>query len=102
MSSTDYFLQINSPDSLNSRAQHKHAEDSIASSRHYVADAQPLHRLIRLKDVMATTGVARTFIYSEIKQGRFPAPVKAGSASLWVEAEVQMWIEHRIASRQLY
>lgn len=53
---------------------------------------QPL-RLLRLQQVMTRTGVARTFIYDQIKKGHFPQPVKAGRASLWLETEIEGWIQ---------
>lgn len=50
-------------------------------------------RLLKLQQVISRTSVARTFIYDQIKKGKFPHPVKAGRASLWVEAEIEQWIQ---------
>lgn len=98
MKSTPLFSQINNE---NNQVHHKPWPDPVTSLQQYSPTTPQRHRLLRLQDVMAATGVARTFIYAAIKQRRFPAPVKAGSASLWVEAEIQAWIQERMASRQL-
>ncbi len=54
-------------------------------------------RLIGIEIVMRETSLARSTIYSLVKQGRFPKPVKlATRSSKFVEAEVQDWIKARI------
>lgn len=58
-------------------------------------------RLIRLKEVMALSGLSRAGIYRHIQDGTFPTPVKIGGrASAWVSDEVQQWIAQRIADRE--
>jgi prophage regulatory protein len=58
------------------------------------------HRLLRLGEVQARIGLSRSTIYSQIKLGKFPKPVKLGpSASAWVEAEVESWLAARISER---
>jgi prophage regulatory protein len=54
----------------------------------------------RLKDVLSALRLSKTFVYGEIKQGRFPPPVKVGSASVWVRCEVQEWAVAQAAARQ--
>ncbi len=49
-------------------------------------------RLIRLPTVMNKVGIKRTAIYSMIKRNKFPKPAKVGSASVWVEGEIDQWI----------
>lgn len=57
-------------------------------------------RIIRLKDVIATTGLARSTIYKFVSDGAFPAPVSLGGRSVgWVESEVEEWIMERIEAR---
>lgn len=46
--------------------------------------------------VMAMTGCSRTRLYSEIKVGKFPAPLKKWGRSLWVVSEVRAWIRLQI------
>jgi prophage regulatory protein len=58
------------------------------------------NRLIRLKDVMALTGLCRSSVYSNMKNGDFPASVPIGSTSVaWVEQEVRQWIGSKIEER---
>ena len=57
-----------------------------------------VNKLIRIAEVMQVTGKARTQLYAAVKTGNFPAPIKDGTASLWVESEVQSWIADRIAN----
>lgn len=56
------------------------------------------NRLIRLPRVIDLTGKARTQIDDAIRKGNFPAPIKEGRLTLWVESEVQAWIADRIAN----
>jgi len=58
------------------------------------------HRLIRFQDVSERTGLRRTAIYGRIAAGAFPKPVKIGSASRWVESDIQSWIEDQITASQ--
>ena len=55
-------------------------------------------KLIRINQVMEVTGKARTQLYAAVKSGNFPAPIKDGASSLWVDSEVQQWIADRIAN----
>jgi len=57
-------------------------------------------RIIRLKEVMDTTGLARSTIYKYIAEGLFPKPVPLGDRCVgWVEDEVHEWILARIEER---
>jgi prophage regulatory protein len=57
-------------------------------------------KLIRLKQVMECTGLARSTVYKFIAEGDFPKPVKLGvRVAAWVEAEVFVWIEGKIKDR---
>ena len=57
-------------------------------------------KLIRLRDVMECTGLARSTIYKYISEGTFPKSVSLGSrVAAWVENEIQDWILERIAER---
>lgn len=55
--------------------------------------------LLTLAGVMRMVGMKKTATYARIAAGTFPAPIKDGGASRWVEAEVQAWIEARKAER---
>jgi prophage regulatory protein len=57
--------------------------------------------LIRLKQVLARTGMSRSTIYSYMRDGRFPEPVSISARCVaWVEAEVDLWISDRIAAHR--
>lgn len=51
-------------------------------------------RLLRLREVMAITGLGSSTIYRYIAAGTFPAPVKIGRCTArWRESAVSAWIE---------
>lgn len=51
-------------------------------------------RLLRLREVMAMTGLGSSTIYRYIQAGTFPAPVKIGGfTSRWRESQIAAWIE---------
>jgi len=57
-------------------------------------------RILRLKEVISKTGLARSTIYKYIDIGSFPRPVPLGGRSVgWVESEVLAWIESAIQQR---
>ena len=59
-------------------------------------------RIIRLKDVLSSTGLARSTIYKYIDEGTFPRSVSLGDRCVgWVEGEVQEWILAKIEGRDL-
>ena len=59
-------------------------------------------RIIRLKEVIDSTGLARSTIYKYIGDGGFPKPVSLGDRSVgWVESEVTDWILAKIEERDL-
>ena len=56
--------------------------------------------LIKIKEVMSITSLARPTIYKYIKNGAFPRPVSLGGRAVaWVREEIEEWIEQRIAER---
>lgn len=57
-------------------------------------------RIMRLTEVIQTTGLARSSIYSRMSEGNFPRPVPLGARSVgWVSEEIQDWVESRIQER---
>lgn len=60
--------------------------------------AHDFHRLLSLKEVMARTGMSRSYLYREISLARFVAPAKCGRASRWDAAAVEAWICARLAT----
>ena len=59
-------------------------------------------RIIRLKEVTYSTGLARSTIYKYIGEGTFPKSVSLGDRSVgWIDSEVQEWILARIEERDV-
>ncbi|WP_059021359.1 MULTISPECIES: AlpA family transcriptional regulator [Vibrionaceae] len=57
-------------------------------------------RLIKLKEVMTLTSLARSTIYKYMSEGQFPKTVPLGCRSVgWVEEEITDWILERIGER---
>jgi prophage regulatory protein len=59
--------------------------------------------LITLEEVMAKTGMKKTYIYEEAAAGRFPKPVhpRGSRVARWVRGEVDGWNVARIAERDM-
>ncbi|MBE1527877.1 prophage regulatory protein [Sphingopyxis sp. OAS728] len=58
-------------------------------------------RIIRLKTVLARTGLSRSTIYRMIGEGTFPRQVRIGiQATGWYESEVDQWISDPASYRQ--
>ena len=58
-------------------------------------------RIIRLKEVMARTGLSRSTIYLHIKEQLFPKPINLGVRSVgWLESEIDAWIDEKVGKRQ--
>ena len=55
------------------------------------------HRLIDLNELTARLSVSHATIYRLMLRKEFPRPVKIGKASRWDEAQVNRWLEHRLA-----
>jgi prophage regulatory protein len=54
-------------------------------------------RLIRLKEVIAMTGLSRASVYKFVSENKFPAQISLGYRCVaWVESEVQQWIDQRV------
>ncbi len=54
-------------------------------------------RLIRLPAVMHLTGLARSTVWSYVKRGIFPKPIKLSDrVTVWRFDEVEAWINEKI------
>jgi len=52
--------------------------------------------IFRQRKVSEVTGLARSTLYKEVAEGRFPPPVQlTGGAVGWLETEVEEWIRTR-------
>lgn len=54
-----------------------------------------MHQILRLKAVLARTGVSKTTLYARIAAGRFPKPFPLGDSHSvgWLEKDVDTAIE---------
>jgi prophage regulatory protein len=58
-------------------------------------------RVIKLNEVINTTGLSRSSIYAYMAKGGFPKPIQLGpSAVAWVEEEVQGWLGEKLQQRR--
>jgi prophage regulatory protein len=58
-------------------------------------------RILRRPDVQDRTGLSRSGLYSAIKNGEFPAPVKLTTRAVgWPESFITKWIESRIQGKE--
>ena len=60
-----------------------------------------MERLLKLPQVESLVGLKKSKIYALIQSGEFPAPVKVGRASSWLEGEVQSWIAEHASRRTM-
>ena len=58
-------------------------------------------RIIRLKTVLARTGLSRSTIYRKIAEGTFPAQLQiSANGAGWRESDINRWIENPPAWRK--
>jgi len=54
--------------------------------------------LLRLPDVVARCGLRRTAIYTAVKAGTFPAPIRLGRRCVcWPSDEIDRWVRDTVA-----
>lgn len=57
----------------------------------------PALTILRRRQVQARTGLCRSTIYQQIKEGTFPKPVSLGARAVgWIESEIEGWLASRI------
>ncbi|MBM4456052.1 MAG: AlpA family transcriptional regulator [Verrucomicrobia bacterium] len=57
------------------------------------------HKLLRLPQVKATTGLSKSTIYSRIAEGTFPKQIPLGPRLVvWVESDIQKWITEQVSA----
>jgi prophage regulatory protein len=53
-------------------------------------------KIIRLPEVVERTKISRSSIYSYVKTGTFPSPMKLSARSIgWLERDIETWINSR-------
>lgn len=58
-------------------------------------------RLIALPMVILKVNMGKTKIYSEMKDGNFPMPIKRGNSSSWLESEIDSYIDSLMVNRSV-
>jgi prophage regulatory protein len=57
------------------------------------------HKLLRLPEVKATTGLSKSTIYARIAEGAFPKQIPLGPRLVvWVESDIQNWIAEQVSA----
>ena len=58
-------------------------------------------KFVDMAFITQLTGLTDKWFYKLIQLGEFPKPIKLGRSSRWLESEVEVWLQQRIAkSRQ--
>lgn len=63
------------------------------------ATVSDMTRYLKLDEVQAIIPLSRASIYRRIKDEGFPAPLKMGTRSLWVRAELEAWLHQKVINR---
>jgi prophage regulatory protein len=57
------------------------------------------HKLLRLPQVKASTGLSKSTIYTRIADGTFPKQIPLGPRLVvWVESDIQNWIAEQVSA----
>ena len=57
------------------------------------------HKLLRLPQVKASTGLSKSSIYARISEGTFPKQIPLGPRLVvWVESDIQNWIAEQVSA----
>ncbi|MDU0957406.1 MAG: AlpA family phage regulatory protein [Bradyrhizobium sp.] len=57
-------------------------------------------RIVRLKTVLARTGLSRSTIYRKIGEGSFPAQLRISvNGAGWRESDIDRWVANPVAWR---
>lgn len=55
------------------------------------------NQFLRIPAVMKKVSLGKTAIYAKINAGDFPPPIKLGNVSVWLESEVDEWIQAKVS-----
>ena len=59
-------------------------------------------RILRLAEVRAKTGLAKSTIYKYVDTGMFPRPICLGGRSVgWIDSEVHEWLLEKQVDRDM-
>ncbi len=58
-------------------------------------------KLIRMPKVEDKTGLKKSCIYGKVRIKKFPQPIRLGKrCTVWIEDEVDQWVEQQISSNR--
>lgn len=81
------------------------AEFHDALDRKHEADAArnqcPVLTLLAITLVCGRVGHKKSWIWQEVKAGRFPKPIHCGRSARWISAEIDAWIRARISESRV-
>ena len=61
-----------------------------------MSSTNPRRRVLRRPEVEDRTALARSTLYSMIKKGDFPEPIRLGANSVgWLEEDIENWLASR-------
>lgn len=52
--------------------------------------------MVDMAFIVNFTGMTDKWFYKLIQDGKFPAPIKMGRSSRWLESDVAEWINNRV------
>lgn len=53
-------------------------------------------KMVDMAFIVNFTGMTDKWFYKLIQNGKFPAPIKMGRSSRWLESDVAEWINNRV------
>lgn len=62
-----------------------------------VSAAKPAASLLTAADLRSRTQLCRSTIYRQVRDGKFPAPIRVGRRTLWPAGAVEAWIDAQVA-----
>lgn len=62
-----------------------------------VPTIEPGDRFLRLPAVLELVGIGKTVWTDYVREGRAPASIKIGGATVWLESECRAWMAARLA-----
>jgi predicted DNA-binding transcriptional regulator AlpA len=58
-----------------------------------------ISNLLSAKELAERGFGSRTTIWRNVRDGKFPQPIKIGDSTRWIESEVDAWLDHQSEMR---
>ena len=56
-----------------------------------------MYKVLRLREVIGKTGLAKSTVYKKISEGEFPKQFSLGGKAVgWLESDIEEWIKSRV------